>query len=153
MASDKHAMIRPILLFLAWVALFPRFASAYTVRWRGPAGARRDRRQHVPESAGGLQRVGAADGVERSSVSQPEHEAAGDLNAFDDTMAPGICAERAVLTTTHSGKADQLAIEPSAGLRLWKNPGVGATLEDGARWLRRHRSVSCETWPSVDAAA
>ena len=46
-----------------------------------------------------------------------------------DTLAPVVYAERAVLTTTHTGKTGRLAIEPSGGLRLWRNVGAGAALE------------------------
>lgn len=48
---------------------------------------------------------------------------------FGDTLAQVIYAERAVLTTTHTGNAGRLTIEPAGGLRLWKNLGVGAALE------------------------
>ncbi len=46
-----------------------------------------------------------------------------------DTLAPVIYAERAVLTTTHTGKGGRLAIEPAGGLRLWRSLGAGAALE------------------------
>ena len=46
-----------------------------------------------------------------------------------DTLTQVIYAERAVLTTTHTGEAGLLTIEPAGGLRLWKNLGVGAALE------------------------
>ncbi len=47
---------------------------------------------------------------------------------WDESLAPGLYAERAVLTTSHSGELDQLMIEPSGGVRLWRNLGAGAAL-------------------------
>ncbi len=46
-----------------------------------------------------------------------------------DSLAQVIYAERAVLTTIHTGEAGLLTIEPAGGLRLWKNLGIGAALE------------------------
>lgn len=47
---------------------------------------------------------------------------------FNETLAPVIYAERAVVSTTHPGEAGGLMIEPAGGVRLWHNFGAGATL-------------------------
>jgi hypothetical protein len=49
--------------------------------------------------------------------------------SFDDSVAPLIYAERAVVTTTHTTESGQLTIEPGGGIRLWRNLGVGAAAE------------------------
>lgn len=46
---------------------------------------------------------------------------------LEDRAAPVIYAERAVLTTTHPG-LEGISIEPTGGLRLWRNLGIAGTL-------------------------
>jgi hypothetical protein len=49
--------------------------------------------------------------------------------SFDDSLAPVIYAERAVVTATHTAESGQLTIEPAGGVRLWRNLGVGAAAQ------------------------
>lgn len=44
---------------------------------------------------------------------------------FDDRLAPIIYAERAVLDAAHPGEGGKPVVEPAAGLRLFKNVGIG----------------------------
>ena len=47
---------------------------------------------------------------------------------LDESLAPAIYAERAVVTAPHNGDAGTLAVEPAGGIRIWKNLGIGAAL-------------------------
>jgi hypothetical protein len=48
---------------------------------------------------------------------------------FDEGLSPVVYAERAVVTASHAGEAGPPAIEPSGGVRIWRNLGAGAALD------------------------
>ncbi|MGE3176499.1 MAG: hypothetical protein AB7O32_03440 [Vicinamibacterales bacterium] len=47
------------------------------------------------------------------------------VRPFDERLAPIIYAERAVLDAAHPGEGGKPVAEPAAGIRLFKNVGVG----------------------------